>query len=842
MSGTIGHRFEDILAEVRQPSRLIGGEWGAGRGFGGDPQELRVALGFPDTYEIGISNQAIQILYHIAAGVEGVGVERVYLPWVDAMEAMRRRDIPLPTLESWTPVRDTDLVAVTLQHEFNYTNLLEMLDLAGLAVLAEERTEEQPLVLAGGPACADFLPLSRFLDAVAVGDGEAVFAEILDVLREAKRAGATRAEKKRALAGVKGVYVPGLTRTVDRRVIERLEGAPHPEICLVPLTAGVHDRAWIEVMRGCTRGCRFCQAGMWYRPVRERSPDEVLIMAEAQLRSTGHQELAFASLSTTDHSRIEELLAAAAATHPEVRVSLPSLRVDSAAVRLAGLVSPTGPSLTLAPEAGSRRMRDIINKNVTEDDVMAAAAEAFSGGRTTLKLYFMIGLPFEEDEDVIAIADLCLRIRELGRSILGARAGRLQINISVNNFVPKPFTPFQWAGMADRQTLRRRQDLLRSRLRRPGIKTTLHGVDKSYLEAALARGDEGLGAVVERAWRKGARFDSWTEQFREDAWRAAFEEIGTSAETLATATIPDDAALPWDVIRGAVETDFLRSEWRKAAGGETTGDCRWAGCYDCGACEVPASNDLAADFARAPVATPLSVSAPAAAPAPPARLDGRLRYLATFSVTGRDRYVGHLDRVELFRRAVRRAGGRLSLSAGMRPKPQLSLALPLAVGVEGLREYCGFELAEEPPADLGVRLAASLPAGTRLLSLEWYDAKRSPAARVVAASYEVRVSAPASGAGGLAARVEEAARRFAAAASLPVEETRQGRVHRIDVKSYVERVEVAAMPGGGCVVSFRVAVTPDGTARPERIVEVLATLGGVTLEIDGITRTQVHLS
>ncbi|MBN1319356.1 MAG: DUF2344 domain-containing protein [Thermoleophilia bacterium] len=861
MSKTAGHRFEDILAEVRQPARLTGGEWGAGPGFGGDPHELRVVLGFPDTYEIGISNQAVQILYHVAAGVKGVGAERVCLPWVDALAAMRRLGVPLLTLETWTPVIETDLFAVTLQHEFNYTNLLEMLDLAGIAVRAEERTDEQPLVLAGGPACADFVPLSRFLDAVAVGDGEELFAEILAVLREAKKTGATRAEKKRALAGVEGVYVPGLSNAVTRRVIDRLEGAPYPETCLVPLTAGVHDRAWIEIMRGCTRGCRFCQAGMWYRPVRERSPGEILRMAETQLRSTGHQELAFASLSTTDYSRIEELLAATATVHPEVRVSLPSLRVDSAAVRLAGLASPTGPSLTLAPEAGSQRMRDIINKNVAEDDVMAAAAEAFGGGRTTLKLYFMIGLPFEEDEDVIAIADLCLKIRELGRSVLGARAGRLQLNISVNNFVPKPFTPFQWAGMAGRKTLLHRQDLLRSRLRRPGIKSTLHGVDKSYLEAALARGDESLGSVIEGAWRRGARFDSWTEQFREDAWRAAFEEIGTSAEALATATLPDEAALPWDVIQGVVDRSFLRSEWHKAGGGGTTGDCRWTGCCDCGACEIPASNDLAASFAAAPeagcaaearrsalpggaaAATAGGPAAPAVAlAAPSSRPDDRLRYVATFSVTGRDRYIGHLDRVEVFRRAVRRAGGRLALSAGMRPKPLLSLALPLAVGVEGLREYCGFELAEEPPADFAARLAASLPVGTRFLSLERYDANRSLPARVVAASYEVRVGAAVAGSVDLDAVMREAGGRFATAASLPIEEIREGRVHRVDVRSYVERVEVTGVPGGGCTVSFKAAVTPDGTARPERVVEALGTLCGVVLEIDGITRTQVHLS
>lgn len=880
MSKTFVHSFEDILAEIRQPARLIGGEWGAGPGFLGDAGELKVVLGFPDTYEIGISNQALQILYHLARVTEGVGVERTYLPWVDAVAAMRREGVPLLTLETWTPVTEADLLGLTLQHEFNFTNALEMLDLAGIPVWAEDRTGEQPLILVGGPACADFLPLTRFLDAVVVGDGEEVFPEILAVLLKAKGAGAARAEKKSALAALEGVYVPGISETVTRRVIPRLEGSPYPDNCLVPLTAGVHDRAWVEIMRGCARGCRFCQAGMWYRPVRERPPREVLRMVEAQLHSTGHQELALASLSTTDYSCIEGLLAATAETYPEVRVSLPSLRVDSAAVRLAGLASPTGPSLTLAPEAGSSRMRDIINKNVTDEDVMAAAREAFNGGRTTLKLYFMIGLPFEEDEDVVAIADLCLRIRELGRSMLGARAGRLQLNISVNNFVPKPFTPFQWAGMADRKTLLRRQELLRLRLRKPGVKVTLHSVDKSYLEAALARGDKGLSAVIEEAWKRGARFDSWTEQFRDEAWRQAFEASGTSSEALATASIPVDAGLPWDVIRGVVDRDFLLEEWQKAARGETTADCRWEGCYECGACTVPGSNDLAVCFAvelsgseaesatqgtaewvAGATAAPAARGVPASTRSASVLPDGRLRYIATFSATGRDRYVGHLDRVEVFRRAVRRAGGKLAYSAGMRPKPRLSLALPLAVGVEGLQEYCGFELAEEPAPGFAERLADALPAGTRLVSLDRYDAKRSLPARVVGASYEVRVVLRARGAaaeraapskhGGTAADdavadlgplLRDAAGRFEEAACLADEEVREGRVRRIDVKSYVERVEVMEASGNKGVLSFRVVVDPGGTARPERVVEALGTLGGLALQIDRITRTQIHLS
>lgn len=856
MSGTDCHpRFEEILAQIRQPARLIGEEPGAGPGFSGDPSELRVVLGFPDTYEIGISNQALQILYHLARLAPGVAVERTYLPWTDAIRAMRREGVPLLTLETWAPVREAHLLGLTLQHEFDYTNVLELLDLAGIPLRAEDRSEEHPLVLGGGPACADFIPLGRFLDAVAVGDGEELFPEILAVLVEARRQRATRKETKCRLSVVEGVFVPGVSKRVTQRTIAKLEGAPYPSSGLVPLTAGVHDRAWVEVMRGCTRGCRFCQAGMWYRPVRERSPGEVMTMAGAQLAASGHQELAFASLSTTDYSGIESLLQRAARDHPEVRISLPSLRVDSAAVRLAQLASPTGPSLTLAPETGSRRMRDVVNKNVTDEDVMAAVAEALSTGRTTIKLYFMIGLPLEEDDDVIAIADLCLRIREVGRSILGARAGRLQMNISVNNFVPKPFTPFQWAGMFDRATLRRRQELLRARLRRPGIRLTLHDVDKSYLEAALARGGEEVGDVIEEAWRRGARFDSWTEEFMGEAWREAFATAGTSAEELATAALPRDAPLPWDVIEGVVDRDFLWSEWEKAERGERTGDCRWEECVDCGACRGPLGPDLAGrvaeNVAGAGTGDIASVSDDAgtadARPPGPADDSGalrRLRYVATFSVTGRGRYIGHLDRSELLRRAVRRAGGRLALSAGMRPKPRLSLALPLAVGVEGLREMCEFELAEEPEAGFAARLAAVLPAHMRLLSLEPYLPTRSLPARVVGATYEVQVDVGGDGPGAVepAALLAGAVEALAAAAEAPVEEAREGRVRCVDVKRYLDRVAVRPGPGAACTVSFRVAVTPAGTARPELVVEALRRMARTSLKIERIQRAEIHLS
>jgi len=851
----IRRRFEDTLSRVQNPARWVGGEIGSGPGFTWAPGELRTVLAFPDAYEIGISSQAIQILYHVARGLPGVEVERAYLPWVDLIAEMRSADLPLLTVETWTPVASAHVVGISLQHELNFTNVLEFLDLARIPVRSADRVEGDPIVMGGGPATADFLPMSRFLDAVVVGDGEEVLAEVLYDLRASLAEGASRSARLQRLAGVRGVFVPGVSGSVKRAVLPRLAGAPYPAECLVPLTEGVHDRAWVEVARGCSRGCRFCQAGMWYRPVRERGWREVLSAAEAGLAATGHQEVSLGSLSVTDHSAIGQVLAGMAREHPQVRVALPSLRVDSAAVKLGHLTSPTSPSVTLAPEAGSQRMRDVINKNVTEDDVLEAAREAFAGGHTTLKLYFMIGLPTETDDDVEAIAELSLRLRDLGKRSLGSRASRLKLNVSVTNFIPKAFTPFQWEPMADRPTLRRRQEILRRRLNVKGVRLALHGVDSSHVEAALARGGEDMGEVVHRAWEKGARFDSWTEHARPEAWAAALAEHGRSAEDLATTVLDPDGPLPWDVIEGVVTKDYLRRERGRALEGLLTPDCRMAACGECGACLDGLRIDLAKSgkSGDGTEGAGLEVVRPRAAAAMAETREGApgaFRYALTFSVRGRARYLAHLDSTELLRRAVRRAGGRLALSGGLRPKPLLAVALPRAVGVEGLAELAEMTLAEDPGSGFLDRLQNALPDGFVVRGLEPYHHRRALGARVVGAAYRVGVVSGEAGhtgdagVGGVpldAQVLREAATRYTHSSEIKVKRVRPDGVRQVDVRAYVERIMVTAH-GDTAVIGFTAKVTPAGTARPEEVVAALAELAGVPLKPHRVERLFIELN
>ena len=569
----------------------MGGEFNVRRKPTAEPL---IVLSYPDVYEIGISNPALQILYCHINDATPAAAERAYCPWPDMADLMRAQHVPLWTLETGRPVRDAALWGFTLPHETTYTNVLEMLHLAGVPLHAEERGEDDPVVLGGGPAMANPLPMRPFFDAFFIGEVEGR----LDALVGAARAG-TRAARLRALARVPGVWVPGepLEKPVERQVFADFSDSSPVTRPLVPLLEAIHDRVVLEVARGCTAGCRFCQAGMWYRPVRERPVDAIVEAADEALRQTGCDEVSLMSLSSCDYSDIEEAVRRVGELRPGLRVSLPSLRVDSAAISLARMGSAQRGSVTLAPEAGRQPMRDAINKRVDDAMLTAAAAATFGGGFTGLKLYFMIGLPGEDDEDVRAIAAVTSAMRNVARSIAG---GRARVSAAVSAFVPKAATPFQWERFAGEEEVTRRQRLLRDVWPR-GVKLSMHDARAAVVEARLAVGGEELGALVEAAWRRGARFDGWSEHFSLERWELAAGDAGMSLQdgsessaSAAGAAATFSRPLPWErVIDPLLDTDFLAAERERSRSGVLTDDCRQGDCTACGVCRPGVKMDLA---------------------------------------------------------------------------------------------------------------------------------------------------------------------------------------------------------------------------------------------------------
>jgi radical SAM family uncharacterized protein len=544
-------------------------------------------------YEIGISNPALQILYCHINDATPAAAERAYCPWPDMAELMRAQHVPLWTLETGRPVRDAALWGFTLPHEMTYTNVLEMLDLAGVPLHAAERGEDHPIVLGGGPAMANPLPMAPFFDAFFIGEAEGRLDDIVSAV-----SAGTRAARLRALARVPGVWITAErpAKPVERQVFAGFSDSSPVTRPLVPLLEAIHDRVVLEVARGCTAGCRFCQAGMWYRPVRERPVATIVAAADEALRQTGCDEVSLMSLSSCDYSDIEQAVRCVGDLRPGLRVSLPSLRVDSAAITLARMGSAQRGSVTLAPEAGRQPLRDAINKRVDDSMLTAAAAATFGGGFTGLKLYFMIGLPGEDDEDVRAIAAVTSAMRDVARSIAG---GRARVSAAVSAFVPKAATPFQWERFVGEEEVARRQRLLRDVWPR-GVKLSMHDARAAVVEARLALGGEELAALVEAAWRRGARFDSWSEHFSLQRWELAAGDVGMSlrdgsessaAAAGAAATV--SRPLPWErVIDSLVGSDFLAAERERVRNGVLTDDCRQGDCSACGVCRPGVKMDL----------------------------------------------------------------------------------------------------------------------------------------------------------------------------------------------------------------------------------------------------------
>lgn len=579
MSESLSHKIESLLGRVEKPARYIGGEVGSVRK---NQYACRLVLSYPDVYEIGTANQAVQLLYSLVNGSTDFRAERAYCPWPDMAELMRGQEVPLFTLESWEPVRTADMWGITLQHELTYTNILEMLDLAGVPLHWQERTAADPLVFAGGPCASNPHPVAPFFDFIIIGDGEEIVPETLRLCRDTR--GRERSQRLERLAELEGVYVPAFPKPVTRAVISGLEYKEIPLSPVIPSMHSVHDRATIEIKRGCTRGCRFCLAGTWYRPVRERVAADVCLGVTEMIRRTGYEEASLSSLSATDHSSIQEILRELTQSHPGLTVSLPSLRVDPDSIRLLKIAGSRRGSMTLAPEAGSQHLRDVINKQVSGQDIHDAITEAFEAGCTTVKLYFMIGLPTETEADLQGIIDIAVEARQIGRQV--ARSpGRVQVNVSVASFMPKPHTPFQWGGMNGRAELEKKQEFLRLGMPRKQIKLAMHDIEPAMVEGAIARGGDETAGAIEAAWRAGACFDAWTERFRFECWEAGFAAIGATVEQEATRSFSLDAGLPWEDIDPRVTKEFLLEEKEKAERAEVTPDCRWDDCALCGVCE-----------------------------------------------------------------------------------------------------------------------------------------------------------------------------------------------------------------------------------------------------------------
>lgn len=599
------NQMEKLLAKVQKPGRYTGSELNS---VVKDLSkiEIRYAFCFPDTYEIGMSHLGMKILYSLVNERDDAWCERVFAPWIDMEEQLRENNVPLFALESGDPLTAFDMIGFTLQYEMSYSNVLNMLDLAGIPVRAEDRESLTPLIVAGGPCVCNAEPLTDFIDLFMPGEGEEVTNDVIDLLKIAKRENWSKSEFLKKAAQIEGVYIPslytvdynedgtvksvtphdGAPAKVKKRIISDLDSVYYPEKFVVPFVEAVHDRAVGEIFRGCIRGCRFCQAGFIYRPIREKSAEVINKQCKSLCDTSGYDEISLCSLSTSDYSELETLLPKLIdwTQEEEINVALPSLRVDNFSDELMEQLKRVRRSgLTFAPEAGTQRLRDAINKNVTEDEVLVTCRKAFSGGWTSVKLYFMLGLPTETMDDVAGIAELAQKVVDEFYANPNKPKGKgVTVSISVASFVPKPFTPFQWEPQDTREMLVEKQNHLKESVHTRKINVSCHENHTSYLEGVFARGDRRLGKVLECAWRKGCRFDGWDDQFRYDLWMEAFEECGVDPHFYANRRRSFDEVLPWDHMDYGIRKEFLIKENNLAHQSITTPNCREK-CNACGA-------------------------------------------------------------------------------------------------------------------------------------------------------------------------------------------------------------------------------------------------------------------
>jgi radical SAM family uncharacterized protein/radical SAM-linked protein len=710
--------IQDILPLVNKPSRYLGTEVNTCK-KDLSTVRLKIALAFPDLYEIGTSHFGMQILYHILNQRRDIAAERVFSPAEDMEALMRTSRLPLVSLESQYPLNQFDIIGFSLLYELNYTNMLTILDLAGVPFYASQRTDSDPVVIAGGPCVSNPEPVADFFDAIVIGDGETVILEMADIRIRMERGG--RVDKKALLekwSQLESVYVPSIfqvaynqkghqltrplkengptdQRRVKRAIVSDLNQAMFPDNPVVPYGKPVHDRLRLEVSRGCTRGCRFCQAGMIYRPVRERSVETVMDLTDRCLQNTGYEDLSLLSLSTGDYTGISPLINTLMQRYSSqhISISLPSFRAGTLGPELMQTlqrVRKTG--FTIAPEAGSQRLRDVINKNITTDEIIATVQDAFSAGWRIIKLYFMVGLPTETQTDIQGIVDLVIKLRKIKN--LNGRYGKL--NVSVATFIPKPHTPFQWATQLPLDEARARIEWLRSKLRLPGVQFKWQNPEVSFLEGLWARGDRRLSSLLVRAFENGCRFDGWSDQFNFPAWQTSIADVQMDVDFYMSRHKDPAEPLPWDHIDVRVEKAFLIKEWERALEGAKTEDCRWHACQQCGVCDF---ESIAPHLFEAAAETEtLRIDKPDIVPQTVFR-----KLKLVYSKKGDARFFGHLELVNILNRAFRRAGIDLAYSNGFHPTPKISFDDPLPMGMEGINEFFFISMKSDITCDELVR-------------------------------------------------------------------------------------------------------------------------------------------